>query len=299
MKYLFPPVFALVLALFFACAQNGIEKKIATLEQAFAAAPTPGKADSLVALYREAVKQRPDDHAHNFRYLSEAAKIQYLRRDNAVDAVALADEALAKHGQGQNLTEPIGLLARIWNAREYRKPPATRFKPDELDKIQAYLQKNQAWLDSSLTRIDKAMTAANGTVVDTNQAEAFIETAEGYASIVQASNPDKYVDLILKAAGVAKSMGNANQSIRLYYRVAEKMPQHPKAPTALFMMGFVYENDLNDLAKAKTTYEDFLKRYPNDPDYADDAKTSLQLLGKTPEQIVREFQEKNPANRPQ
>lgn len=274
-----------------------MEQQIAAMEQSFAAAPTPGKADSLVNLYREAVKQHPDDHAKNFRYLTEVARIQFLQQDNAVGALASADEALSKHGEGQNLTEPIALLARIWNARDYRKPAATRFKPDEIDKIQAYLQKNQVWLDSSLARIDKIMMT-NGAVVDKTQAETFIEIAEGYASIVKAEIPDKHVDLTMKAAGVAKSIGNPNKAIQLYYQVAEKMPDHPKAPTALFLMGFVYENDLNDLVKAKTTYEDFLKRYPNDPDYADDAQTALQMLGKTPEQIVREFQEKNPANRP-
>ena len=71
------------------------------------------------------------------------------------------------------------------------------------------------------------------------------------------------------------------------------MPQHPKAPTALFMMGFIYENDLGDLNKAKETYQTFLNRYPNDPDYADDAQNALKFLGKSPEEIIREFEKKN------
>ena len=58
------------------------------------------------------------------------------------------------------------------------------------------------------------------------------------------------------------------------------------------MMGFVYENDLNDLVKAKATYEAFLQKYPNDPDFADDAKTALTMLGRSPEDIIKEFEQK-------
>ena len=56
---------------------------------------------------------------------------------------------------------------------------------------------------------------------------------------------------------------------------------------ALFMTGFVYENDLMDLKNAKASYESFLKRYPNDPDFADDAQMALKMLGKSPEEIIK------------
>ena len=43
----------------------------------------------------------------------------------------------------------------------------------------------------------------------------------------------------------------------------------------------------------KSTYEEFLKRYPNDPDYVDDAENALKFLGIPPEEIIKQF-EKNP-----
>lgn len=288
--------FTLTICLFFACKQNRLDEQIAALEQACAAAPTPGKVDSLLKFYREAVDKHPDEHAKNFRYLSKGAELIFLKKDNGVTALVWADEALRKHAEGQALDAPIGLLARIWTARAYHKAPATRFKPDQIDQIQAYLQKNQVWLDSSLAQISRAMTDDKGVVSDKTQAEAFVEVAEGYADIVRAEKPDKYVALTLKAAGVAKSMGAPAKAVQLYAQVAEKMPEHPKAPTALFLTGFTYDNDLKDLEKAKKAYEDFLQRYPNDPDYADDARQSLRLLGKTPEQIIEEFQAQNAAD---
>ncbi len=144
-------------------------------------------------------------------------------------------------------------------------------------------------LQKRLETLDREIGGAN--VTDSAKAEEFIRTAEEMAGLVQKTNPDQYADLLLKAAGLAKTIGDPQKAVDLYSRIAEGMPQHSKAPTALFMLGFVYENDLGDLAKAKSTYEAFLQKYPDDPDFADDAQTALKMLGKTPEEIIREFEQ--------
>jgi hypothetical protein len=46
------------------------------------------------------------------------------------------------------------------------------------------------------------------------------------------------------------------------------------------------------LPKAKETYEDFLKKFPDDKDYADDATMALKNLGKSPEDLIKEFEKK-------
>jgi tetratricopeptide (TPR) repeat protein len=145
-------------------------------------------------------------------------------------------------------------------------------------------------LQQKLAVLDKEMGGAN--VTNTQKASEFIKISETLAALLEKINPDQYVDLLLKAAGLAKTIDNPQKSIELYQKVVNGLPNHKKAPTALFMIGFVYENDLNDLVKAKQTYEQFLQQYPNDPDFADDAKTSLTMLGKTPEEIIREFEQK-------
>lgn len=290
------PVYLSLLALsiqFVACkSDNKIDQQIEALEKSYDASGSRAQADSLLLLYADAVKKHPNDQAANFRYLVRTAGIQFLVREDGPLSVKTASDALTKYGKGQNLTEIAGLFARMWIARDYHKPAASRFKPDEIDLIQAFLLSNQPWIDSSLVRLEKEMMDANGQIINKKKATAFIETSEGYAIAIRPNNPDKYVDLMMRAAGVAKTIGNPNLAIQLYYAVAEKMPDHPKAPTALFMMGFTYENDMSDLDKARSTYESFLQKYPNDPDYADDAQNALKLLGKSPEEIIREF-EKN------
>jgi tetratricopeptide (TPR) repeat protein len=59
----------------------------------------------------------------------------------------------------------------------------------------------------------------------------------------------------------------------------------------LFLKGYVYENNLGRLDKAKAIYEEFLQKYP-DNDFADDAEVSLKYLGKSPEELIEIFQRK-------
>ena len=260
-------------------------------EKAFEADNTPGKADTLVLLYQAAVKAHPERHADNLHYLSRAAQLKFTYKKDAVTAVRLLNAALKEHGVGQNLTEPIGMLTPAGHAYLYKGAADLTHEPDDIDEMHANLMKNTMWIDSSLARLDKEM--GSPTATDKAKAEDFIHIAETYAALIEQKDPDKSVDLLLKAAGLAKSVGNPNKALQMYYNVGEKKPDHAKAPQALFMMAFIYENDLHDLDKAKSTYEEFLKRYPKDPDYADDAQNALKYLGKSPEDIVKEF-EKNP-----
>jgi TolA-binding protein len=150
--------------------------------------------------------------------------------------------------------------------------------------------KQAAEYEKSLTQLDKEMTGQHGVVTDKTKAETFITTAEKYAALVQVTDLNKSIDLLLKSAGLAKTIENPAKALELYQQVATQYPQHEKAPMALFMTAFVYENDLGDLNNAKTAYEKFLSTYPNDPDFKDDAETALKMLGKTPEEIIKTFE---------
>ena len=63
-----------------------------------------------------------------------------------------------------------------------------------------------------------------------------------------------------------------------------------KVPECYFLKGFVYENNIKDIKQARIAYTEFITKFPNH-DLRDDAEISMKNLGKTPEQIVREFEE--------
>ncbi len=64
----------------------------------------------------------------------------------------------------------------------------------------------------------------------------------------------------------------------------------------MFLLGFSYENDLKQNDKAREVYELFLKNYKSH-ELADDVQFSLNNLGKSPEDIIKQF-EKNKGKTP-
>ena len=64
----------------------------------------------------------------------------------------------------------------------------------------------------------------------------------------------------------------------LYYReLVNRYPDHKYAAQALFMIGFVYGEELQDLTQAKRTYEELLKKYP-DSEVAESAKWMMDNI---------------------
>lgn len=97
---------------------------------------------------------------------------------------------------------------------------------------------------------------------------------------------------LFKAADLSMSLGDALKAINLYNKIIFTYPEFDRNPQCLFLIAFIYENYLQNYGKAKEVYENFLKQYPNH-DFADDAQISIQNLGKSPEELIREFEEKN------
>ncbi|NCC72739.1 MAG: tetratricopeptide repeat protein [Sphingobacteriia bacterium] len=97
---------------------------------------------------------------------------------------------------------------------------------------------------------------------------------------------------LFKAGDMAMNTNRSQQAIEFYKRIIDNYPDYPKVPEALFLQGYVYENNLGRLDEAKRIYEQFLELYPEN-DFADDARVSLQFLGKTPEELIEIFQQQS------
>jgi outer membrane protein assembly factor BamD (BamD/ComL family) len=99
-------------------------------------------------------------------------------------------------------------------------------------------------------------------------------------------------EFLYKAAELANSMGKTAAALDYYHSFCEKYPQSKKAPYALFLQAFIYENQLKNLDKARELYNGFLTTYP-DHELAKDARFSLNNLGKSEEELIKMFEEKN------
>ncbi len=96
---------------------------------------------------------------------------------------------------------------------------------------------------------------------------------------------------LFKAANIKMNSDDAAGAIVFFDRYLNEYPEAPKAPMCFFFKGFIYENMMRDLDRAREIYLQFIEKYPND-EFVDDARMSLMNLGKTPEMLIREFEEK-------
>ncbi len=97
---------------------------------------------------------------------------------------------------------------------------------------------------------------------------------------------------LFKAGEYASSTGQFLRAISMYENILSKYPQSRLIPECLFIEGFVYDNNLNDTAKARAKYMEVVEKYPND-NLAAQAKQAMKLLGKSPDEIGKEFEKMN------
>ncbi len=149
----------------------------------------------------------------------------------------------------------------------------------------------QSQYDKDLRQITESENALfnNEGMIDRSKLEPLLEQ---YTKFAEAYPDDTLAPVFLfKAGDMAMNTNRSVQAIQFYSRIINEYPEYVKAPEALFLLGYVYENNLGRLDRAKEIYEEFLARYPEN-DFADDAKISLKYLGKSPEELIEIFQQK-------
>ena len=100
---------------------------------------------------------------------------------------------------------------------------------------------------------------------------------------------------IFKAGSLYMNTGSGKQALEMFDLYRATYPNDVKSAMCLFFSAYIYENILKNLDKAQELYILFIEKYPRH-DFADDAQSALNNLGKTPEQMVKEFEKKKQAD---
>ena len=94
---------------------------------------------------------------------------------------------------------------------------------------------------------------------------------------------------LFKAANLAITEGDGNKALSLLDKFIQKYPDNRKTPVCAFFKGYVYENILKNMDLAKESYLIYIEKYPDDA-FVKDARMAIKNLGKTPEQMIKEFE---------
>ncbi len=120
-----------------------------------------------------------------------------------------------------------------------------------------------------------------------NMIKAYLDYASTFPN--DKESPDYY----FRAGGIAVAAGNYDQGIVCYQTVANNYPDYKYVVEALYQEAMIYDSNLpGQDEKAKVIYEQIIKDYPKHK-LAEDAKVAISNLGKSDEQLIKEFEAKN------
>lgn len=146
---------------------------------------------------------------------------------------------------------------------------------------------------SDISKLETELFSSSITPPDLEKAKQLADLYVAYAN--QHPEDSLAPEFLFKAADINMNLDNPNITIGLFNSIIANYPNYKNISTALFLVGFVYEDQLNDYPNAKKYYLEFLDRFP-ESDFADDAVVSLNNLGKSPEELIKEFEMKNKGN---
>ncbi len=126
-------------------------------------------------------------------------------------------------------------------------------------------------------------------MIDKNKANEIVDLYIAYAEKYPEDSLSS--EYLFKAADISMNMNLPTKAINLYKRIRAEYPDFRKAPECLFLTGYIYENYLGNLDEARVIYQEFIDKYPEN-DFADDAIISIENLGKSPEELIKEFEAK-------
>lgn len=92
----------------------------------------------------------------------------------------------------------------------------------------------------------------------------------------------------------SNDLGNMDNAIETFKRNYQEYPQHETAANALFLIAYLNHNVLQNLVQAEKYYTEFLEKYPNHK-MSQTAQFELSHLGKSPEEVFKEFIKPDPA----
>lgn len=137
------------------------------------------------------------------------------------------------------------------------------------------------------------MRAAQATLFNANSSlnkKEAPKVAKLYCQYVnQNPNDTSVVKWLFHAMEINVMLKEADKSIELCDQLLQQYPQSKWAPMSLVLLGsFVYEDMLNDTAKAHIAYQKLIDNYP-ESELVNDAKKSIEFLGLTDEEKMAQI----------
>jgi len=159
----------------------------------------------------------------------------------------------------------------------------------------ARVHHNDAWARQHFATAERMREALNGRPADERTRREYQRVINAYRAVYfGAPTASKADPSVVATAELMVEMGRQfdddkilRQAIEQYRFLRKEYPGSKYRFDALFTIGEVYKDDLDDPEEARTTFEEFLRRYPRHH-LADDSRAAIKELDSNAEDMERE-----------
>ena len=279
----------------FSCSQKkSFQQKISKLETQIEANEDSERATELKDTYLSYVTSFPGDTVLNNRYLYRAAGLAYRMQDYS-GAIDYIHQSLEDYPNGDNSLNNALFLANLYQ-KDLRKPQVAYTIlqaielafPNGLENSDQSLPGN---IDNVFTRLD----TMRNQIFDEASYSINFQLANDYLLAIEefvrvAPQQSEAPTLLYNAAEIARSIQTYNKALELFNWLEAEYEGHTKEAQAMFLKAFTLDDGLKQYDEARKAYEDFIEKYPDNP-FADDARFSIQNLGKDVNELIDGFEE--------
>lgn len=152
------------------------------------------------------------------------------------------------------------------------------------------LEKIQTLEKQADSEREKLLSGEADTALIGELGRAYVSFADNYPQATETP------EFLFRAGELySNDLGNIDRSIETFKRNYTEYPGHETAANALFLIAYLYHNVLQNLVQAEKYYTEFLSKYP-DHKMSQTAQFELSHLGKSPEEVFREFSQPTPTS---
>lgn len=176
------------------------------------------------------------------------------------------------------------LIILMFSCGNKKEESGTTDTPNEDVSNISYMNRND--LKAHIQVLEKSLYE-DTVAMDREKATELMDAYAMYSS----KHPDQEssADYMFKAGELAMGLNRSLDAIKYFSITYGRYTNYDKRPYALFLKAFVLENQVKDYEQATQAYKTFIEEYPDHPMY-DDAKYSIQNMGKSPEELIKEFE---------
>jgi N-acetylmuramoyl-L-alanine amidase len=169
----------------------------------------------------------------------------------------------------------------------------------------ARIHHNDAWARQRFATAERMREALNGRPADERSRREYQRVINAYRLIYFGAPTSSKADpSVVATAELMVEMGRQfddnkilRGAIEQYRFLRQEYPGSKYRFDALFTIGEVYKDDLDDPEEARATFENFLQRYPRNH-LADDARAALKELDAEADEMERAERKPKPKSRP-